>query len=222
MMTGIRAKRMRTAALMAFLLLFTLPAHAQNEGLRLSSNPGAASIGVHGHWVIEVREADGTLVKRHEFDNALVSARSLLLALARQNTPGYWAVFINDVHGVGSPCAPTVCALQEPGHGTVFSGTTKLVVLGVSLEGTPIPSKLVLQGTFTATATGQISAVDTILTNCANTVTPAAPCASSSGNTLTSHLMQSSGAPPVGPIPVTAGQIVQVRVELAFSAAPTT
>jgi len=28
---------------------------------------------VHGHWTIDVREPDGTLVSHNEFENALVS-----------------------------------------------------------------------------------------------------------------------------------------------------
>jgi hypothetical protein len=217
MMKVTGATGMRVVAF-ALLLLFAAAAGALAQR---PSEPGANAIGVNGRWLIEVRAKDGTPVARHEFDNALVSAESLLLALSRQNTPGYWAVLVYDFYGVGSPCGGTSpCALQEPGHTTVFSGTTKLVVLSVALEGSPVPDKLVLQGTFTATATGQISEVVSTLTNCANTVAPATPCASSLGNTLTLHRMQSSGAPPVGPIPIAAGQIVQVRVELTFSATP--
>ena len=206
-------------AVLSALLLFGAAGGAQAQ--TTSSNPGA-DIGVNGRWTIEVRESNGTRVSRHEFNNALVSQRSLLLALSRQNTPGYWAVFIGDAYGVGSPCGAGQCALQEAGHTTTFSGMTKFVALTVSLEGSPLPNKLVLQGTFTAPAAGQISEVQTLLTNCANTVAPASPCASASGNTLTLHQMAPSGAPPVGPIPVAAGQIVQVRVEITFSAAPTT
>ena len=203
-------------ALSALLLCATAtPAHAQE-----ASNPGA-EIGLNGYWTIEVREKDGTRVARHEFHNALINQRSLLLALARQNTPGYWALMIDDFYTVGSPCgAGLQCALHEPGHTINFSDSTKFVVLSVSLDGAPIPNKLVLQGTFTAAATGQISEVESILTNCPNTSAPTSPCASGSGNVLTSHRMQASGPPPIGPIPIAAGQIVQVRVEISFAAFP--
>src|SRR5687767_61463 len=163
----ISGKGTRVAMLGAFLLLFAATSQAQAQA---PPNPGAAAIGVHGHWMIEVRESDGTQVARHEFDNALMNAgRPLLLALARQNTPGYWTVLVTDAYGVGSPCGPGGCALHEPGHFAVFSGTTKLVVLNVSLDGSPIPNKLVLQGTFTATTTGQISQVESLLAACPNT-----------------------------------------------------
>jgi hypothetical protein len=213
----IRARDSRVVVV-ATMLLFATAARAQAQA---PSDPGADSIGVHGRWTIEVSESDGTRVARHEFNNALASQRSLLLALSRQNTPGYWVVYIDDFYGGASPCgASTPCALQEPGHTSVFSGTTKFVVLSVSLEGSPVPDKLVLQGTFAATATGQISEVETQLSNCPNTSTPASPC-SSSGNILTTHRMASTGPPPVGPIPVNAGQIIQVRVEITFSASTT-
>lgn len=217
-MTSVIRARHSRVVVVATLLLFAAAARAQAQA---PSGPGADSIGVHGRWTIEVQESDGTPVARHEFNNALASARSLLLALSRQNTPGYWVVYIDDFYGGASPCgASTPCALQEPGDGSVFSGTAKHVVLNVSLGGSPVADKVVLQGTFTATAAGQISEVETQLSNCPNTTAPATGC-SASGNILTTHRMASSGAPPVGPIPVTAGQIIQVRVEISFSASTT-
>ena len=102
MMRVIAAMGMRAVALSALLLMSAVTAGAQSA--RQTSDPGAATIGVHGHWIIEVRDSDGSRVTRHEFDNALVSSRSLLLALSRQNTPGYWAVTVHDIFGV--ECRP--------------------------------------------------------------------------------------------------------------------
>jgi hypothetical protein len=36
-------------------------------------------IKVHGHWIVEVKNADGTLASRHEFENALVPTGADLL-----------------------------------------------------------------------------------------------------------------------------------------------
>ncbi len=49
---------------------------------------------VHGHWIIEVKNPDGTLIERREFDNALMSdGRELLVKLlARQTSLGGWII----------------------------------------------------------------------------------------------------------------------------------
>jgi hypothetical protein len=223
-MTSARCARgARFFTLGALLLLCGSTAKAQ-----VPQRPSAAqaAITVRGHWVFEVRERDGSGVKRYEFDNALIDARPLLATLSRQNSPGYWNVGLGDFYGDGEPClagatsTPTSCALQEPGDATVFSGVKKLSVLSVSMEG-GAAGTLVLQGTFTAEHTGQISSVTTGMGVCPNTVAPATPCSlSPAAYFFTSHVTQPSGAPSAGgPIPVAAGQIVQVRVEIRFSSA---
>ena len=220
MMKVIRATGARVVVL-SLPLLFGAAAGAHAQA---PSNPGANSIGVHGHWTIEVRESDGTRVTRHEFDNLLSGAGlPILQTLARVATPGQWAVIVTDIYSVGSPCTSQVqCVLHEPGDTAVFQNSTRFLVLNVSLEGSPVPNKLVLQGTFTVPAAGQISRVMSILEQCDNTVAPGDPPCAGTPMVVTSHDMRFSAAPPVGPIPVAAGQIVQVRVELTFSAAPTT
>lgn len=65
-------------------------------------------IKVHGHWTIEVRDADGTLVTHREFENALTSSGGGELAryLARSSTVGQWNVGL-----VGA----SVLFIDEPG-----------------------------------------------------------------------------------------------------------
>ena len=219
-MTSARCARgARFFTLGALLLLGASTADAQDPR---RSGAAQTSIAVHGHWTFEVRNADGTGVRRYEFDNALVSAKALLTTLARQNSAGRWTVMLGDGSGAdvcGTAPVRLVCALQEPGDQVMFSDTKKIAALSVSLEGSPAPNNLVLQGTFTADLSGQITAVSTVLALCANTVAPASPCANASGPTFTAHAMQPSAPPSAGgPIPVAAGQIVQVRVEIRFSA----
>lgn len=215
-----RARGARFFTLGALLMLGASSAGAQQPQ---RSSPTQASITVQGHWTFEVRNADGSGVKRYEFDNALVSAKALLTTLARQNSAGRWNVILGDYEGVdvcanGTPPVRVACALQEPGDQVTFSDTKKFAALSVSLEGSPSPTTLVLQGTFTADLSGQITAVRTGLALCANTVAPASPCANGSGPIFTAHTMQPSAPPSAGgPIPVAAGQIVQVRVEIRFS-----
>src|SRR5574341_1058320 len=57
------------------------PVAAETDGV-------GEGIQVHGDWVIEVRNADGSMAERREFENALTSAGSqyLDLVLARTAT----------------------------------------------------------------------------------------------------------------------------------------
>ena len=184
--------------------------------------PGQSSIAVHGFWTIEVRESDGRLVNRYQFNNALNDQRALLFILARQNSVGRWAVTLGDQFNVGQPCANgTACALHEDGDTNVLSGSTKFTGLTVSADPLPFPTRLVLQGSLAAGATGQISRVATNLSLCDNSIAPVTSCSAGPSYQLTTHLTQQSGAPPVGPIPVAAGQIIQVRVEISFTPSTT-
>ena len=62
----------------------TAPSDGQSEGIQ-----------VHGHWVIEVSNPDGTLAKVVEFDNDLdpdSGARHLVAVLGKTQTQGVWGV----------------------------------------------------------------------------------------------------------------------------------
>src|SRR5690348_825570 len=78
-------------------------------------------IKVHGHWVIEVRNPDGGVVERREFENALtaVGARQLALLLARTASSGHWMVSFRQSGQVPGPCpgglSGSVCMIVESG-----------------------------------------------------------------------------------------------------------
>ena len=63
-------------------------------------------IQVHGRWTIEVREPDGTLVTRREFDNALggFTPRELAKILGRVSSVGLWQIDLHDDFGGNNPC----------------------------------------------------------------------------------------------------------------------
>ena len=42
------------------------------------SKPGSEGIKVHGHWVLQVKNADGTLGERREFNNSLVASGGMM------------------------------------------------------------------------------------------------------------------------------------------------
>jgi hypothetical protein len=77
----------------------------------------AEGIKVHGHWVIEVRDADGTLHERRAFENALtVLGKQTLVNLlgGKQGPITRWRVYL---YGSGStiddPCLKG-CLIYEP------------------------------------------------------------------------------------------------------------
>ena len=177
-------------------------ASGSSEGLR-----------VHGHWTIEVKNPDGTLVERRDFENALSIGGGdvhLVNVLARTRTAGTWT--ITAVGNTSQICeepagTPNVCWIMEstdptPSVGNVFKTLTTTVSGGT----------LVLNGTVTAQRDGQITGVSTRDNHCSNSISPAA-C--TGGNTagsagITSTLLAT-------PVSVLTGQQVQVRVVISFS-----
>jgi hypothetical protein len=52
------------------------PVAAQEDESEKPNKPGREGIKVHGHWVLQVENADGTLGERREFNNSLVTTYS--------------------------------------------------------------------------------------------------------------------------------------------------
>src|SRR5205807_2421379 len=74
------------------------PALAQATTATASEPKGAQMEGikVHGHWIIDVRNPDGTLVTHSEFENAVTAQGKDALAqyLARVSTVGLWQILL--------------------------------------------------------------------------------------------------------------------------------
>ena len=67
-----------------------------------SSSPGGTEIGikVSGHWTIEVKDPDGSLVSQHEFENGLTGgALAMTRYLARNRIVGEWQIILADLQG---------------------------------------------------------------------------------------------------------------------------
>ena len=60
---------------------------------------------VHGDWVIDVRNPDGTLAHRHAFKNALVDTPLLAAIMTRGGVPGQWQIRLG-----GDACRTTTGA----------------------------------------------------------------------------------------------------------------
>lgn len=175
------------------------------------------SIHVRGHWVIEVRDPDGSLVTRREFTNALAGgATSISRYLARLDTPGLWNIRLS---GSPSPCgAAPDCIIIE-------SRSSRPAAANLSKNLTLAANPLTLSGNITVPAAGSITAVGTGSDFCAPGTSPAA-CL---GNFNSQPLPPGGGQAPfppnftataITPVAVTAGQQVAVTVTITFSTAP--
>lgn len=127
----------QTLVLAAAAVVAPAPALAQGQGIE-----------VHGRWVIEVRNADGSFHSRREFQNALTADGQQHLAnvLGRERTVGFWRVQVTAERPSGGF---TEIHIGEP-EGT--GGNLQVSVVGASV---------VLQGSFVAAEDGNVIVVRT-------------------------------------------------------------
>jgi hypothetical protein len=146
---------------------------------------------VHGDWNIDIRQPDGTLVAHHEFKNALASAAPATLAemLFGLRAAGSWQLVLTRASGQG-PCSS--------GNGAcVIGADSELTSAGVELT-----------KSFPVYTDGNIGQVETHLITCT-----VLPCTNSTpGRVIREFTIKVLPTP----IPVIAGQIVQVTVVISF------
>lgn len=182
---------------------------------RKSSGGGLMQgIKVHGHWTIEVRNPDGTLVTHREFENSLRQSTgspllaNLLNTVGQTSVPGsialsFWAVELG-----GGACFTLNtqisgnCGIIQagitliPGNSLDYLSSQKLVT-GVSA------GSFVLSGTVQASDS---SSIVSVTTETINEVTPSLTI-----NQFTSASLSSN------PVQVQAGQTIAVTVNISFS-----
>jgi hypothetical protein len=198
----------------------------KNEGIK-----------VHGHWTIEVRNPDGTVVTHREFENSLVAGQGnsfLSQVLARQITVSHWQIGIGPIitNTVRGLCldpggTPSYCTIAEPEPNGACPSTN----LGVTCPASNVfptlstptldaNGNLVLSGQATAALNSSVGAVSTGVHSCNPTLSPASvPCPATVGQgfaTITSATATVSPNFPAS-IPVQAGQTIAVTVVLSFS-----
>lgn len=209
----------RLAAVFAAATLATGSALAQERG-----TPNKDGIKVRGHWTIDVRKADGTLVSHNEFDNALTNtgATGLGQVLSRTLTIGGWGVLLDG--GVCQGPLTPLCVIQEasaPQPPNADWDSNDLMVL-VPAPGQTNAGFLVLKGSVKTATAGQITAVGTRLSTCVTTQASVSEpqCAAQSRMITTTNVFDvTSHSLTLTPISVDAGQFVQVTVVLSFSSA---
>ncbi|HET9741963.1 MAG TPA: hypothetical protein VFQ00_04365 [Terriglobales bacterium] len=170
-------------------------------------------IKVHGHWLIVIRNADGSVASLHEFENKLspfFATPFLAKLLARQASVGFWRIDLLTVSVTGTqPCSlggtPSGCFIDEPGNPGAVSNSFK------NLTVTATGGTFILAGTATVTAsqTAEIDQVSTHFIQCGPTLDPSKSCPSATGGEFTSHPESITGLVP--------GQHVDVTVTISFS-----
>jgi len=222
--------RLTTAITRSLFTAAIAVAAASSAAAQTGERPSGAREGikVHGHWVIEVKNTDGSVATRKEFENELalpgdepyagVGNRILAALLSRNASAGLWEI---QLHGVNvelcfnstSP-QPFGCIITEPAATNVGSNyfrnltiTPDLVAGTVTLRG----SARVQTGT-PGILRLAITHVTTAMRTCSAGTTPAAPCTvNQSGGNFTKTEVP-------GPQPtVVFDQTIDVTVTLSFS-----
>lgn len=216
------------ALLLAVLVGAATTVTAQGAPAKPASSPGSEGIQVHGNWTIDVRQADGTLMERREFKNALTDdgKTGLLQLLAGFRAGGEWAVgLLGGSAGQLPPCgAPgsNVCFIRESASAPWASQLTlKYVDSFTGLE---------LSGHITADRDGRIGIVSTRMHPCRFNIPETPVCRNPQSDAIATPVPPGSDFPFVftlhelkgltnsdKPIDVVQGQIVQIKVVISFS-----
>jgi hypothetical protein len=147
-------------------------AAAETQPAAKPSGSTQEGIKVHGDWIIVIRNEDGSVAARHEFQNALVNFTLLPTILAHGGSAGQWFIFLD---GPIHPCFPSdACRLMETGTAVANNAEMKVRVNG---------NTLLMVGSVKAQNASQITSVATALFVCAPSALPSIGCigASSSG-----------------------------------------
>ena len=208
------------------------PAKATTSPATESKGGQKEGIKVHGHWTIDVRNPDGTLVTHREFENDLdLTGRGTLVSLlGRQKTNGGWLVELAGFSGT-SPCedsnsAIVACEIYESTAPWISPNYFKTLTLSLLSLNTG-NDRLMLSGSATAARVGTIDLVNTAIYTCPWGVTtqvctyPGGTSPYTNESSLTSKRLAQpvNGVcpDPACAVNVVAGQIIQVTVVISFS-----
>jgi hypothetical protein len=155
------------------------PSAEKQDGAAKSERSGGPQEGikVHGHWVIEVRNSDGTRANHVEFENALDPSGHYLLAhsLVGGGPPVLWSLLVGSssvqLCPSTNPVSPTwlgACVITAPSSaGPAFNAPGIFKNLSVNATGdlavgSGADSTFILKGSATAEAGGTIDTVRSV------------------------------------------------------------
>jgi hypothetical protein len=198
------------------------------------AKPGSEGIKVHGHWIIDVKNPDGSLAQHRDFENSLQDGGQFLAGLAS----GYMVFGGYDIALVGNACPPTAldgntnCYIFQSGAylnaqcSTYYACIGGLTVAANITSGQPF--SIVLSGSGVVPLAGTISAVQTqdfycySYTGSIYVPTGANPAACTATGINGGPIVGIAGSTFTGttlatPLAVTAGQGILVTVTISFS-----
>jgi hypothetical protein len=165
-----------------------------------SNGAGNGTIKVHGHWVMNVRNPDGTLADHREFENKLVINEGgdafLIGLLAGYYVPGDFAIQLNGkACGSLGYCYIVKSTSTQPGKASCDLGATTVNCnpsLGYTVVLAPATgsTSLILSGYIALPDVGTIDEVTTFFN----------ACGSINGYTFGSPIVAPSGPSPTPPI----------------------
>jgi hypothetical protein len=179
-----------------------------------ASGASTGGIKVHGHWTIEVRDPDGTVVSRDEVQNAFNTqsgGQFLAQMLAGTITSGAWVVAV----GSTPECHPgstsfLACTIAEPSASGLAFDSYNLTAT-VPTTG-PNAGKLVLRGSVRAPSAMTLHSLQSMLWSCHQGTAPAA-CVTGAFASLTLF----SGKALALNTPVVANQVIDATVVISFT-----
>jgi hypothetical protein len=208
----------RTLVTMASALAVAAGA-ATGAGAQQAAGP-REGVKVHGHWIIEVKNPDGTRAQYREFENALLGqgGEALSSILAAQLVPSTWFVWLGSEVSTMGPCtlvaASVPCASTTPigAQGAVATAYFPTLTISAPTSG-PNSGKVVLSGNVTSTYAqpSNIGYVQTRIRMCPASQLAGVACP---GTSFEKFFSQAAVSPA---IPIVPGQIIQVTVIFSVS-----
>jgi hypothetical protein len=217
------------------------PAFKEVSEAEDSSLPNGATQGikVHGHWVIDVKNPDGSLAAHREFENSLTGANQgqLLLGglLSGYYVAGDYAIQLGTSICAGTgKCSIIASQSGEPGsylctQGECFA-TLKYTYNLAPTTGNQIDAYMVMTGSAVPDETGTLDTVSTVYNVCDFTngytgsgapvlptgVTSVAPasCIGTNNSAFISTFTSTTVTPTIS---ITSGQVISVTVTISFS-----
>ena len=175
------------------------------------ASSGAAQEGIKGHakWRLTLRNPDGNVDARHEFQNALYPGggdKLLAKLLAGTAVTGQWTVALFTTSATSCNANNAPCSITETSRPN--GANSRDLTRSIPSSG-PDAGKLVLRGSVRIPNNATITTVQTELTSCAPSVSPAS-CISAFADGFTQKALATGVA-------VAQDQLVEVKVVISFS-----
>ncbi len=229
----VKAKAVASSAMPAQTGSASAPGHAQERNTA-ARKPGGPHEGikVHGHWIIEVKNPDGTVTEHRDFENSLITTgepgtgqQTLVMLLSGNAAVTGWNIYLASESGA-APCAPNNTeniACIVPATSTLPSGTSlgaenapSTLTLSATISPVPPGGTCPTVGATTFSEICQSGTIDLVQTEPGLTaVSNNAISGTAYGYYLTSASDQTS-PPAFQRVQVSAGQTVSVTVTLSF------